>query len=110
MNKQEWNKLPYYKRAWLLGLVMEHMNHEGAYYESGWLYIWPDGESYQDCMYDFEKKEDYKDLEESFKRIYKYKPYHNGGLYSFKSVPQEVIDVAHFWDEELGLPPIEVIK
>lgn len=110
MNKEDWNRLTNGEKAWKLGLIMMYMNHEGAYYESGWLYIWPDGEDYRTCLDDFENEESYQDLERSFRAHYSDEEYHDGGLYSCRGVPTEVIDAAHFWDEELGLKPIEIIK
>ena len=109
MNKTQWNNLSFGEKAWKLGLVMQYMNDEEAYY-SGWLYIWPDGETYQDCLYDFEDEENYKDLERSFIAHYSDKEAHNAGLYSCRGVPNEVIEVAHFWDDQLGLKRIEVVK
>ena len=109
MTKQEWEKLPYDERAWRLNLIISHFNHEGAYY-GGWLYIWPDGESREQCKYDFEDEANYRELEESFKRHFSYKAYHKAGLFASKGTPQQVIDDAHFWDEQLGLEPIHVIK
>ena len=110
MTKQEWEKLSFDERAWRLNLIISYFNHEGAYYSSGWLYIWPDGEDREQCKYDFEKEEDYRELEDSFKRNFSYKAYHRAGLYASKGVPQQVIDDAHFWDEQLGLEPIQVIQ
>ena len=109
MNKQDWDRLTNGEKAWKLGLVMQYMNDEEAYY-SGWLYIWPDGESYSACLEDFRDEEMYKDLERSFIGHYSDKESHDAGLYSCRGVPVEVIDVAHFWDEQLGLKPIEVVK
>ncbi len=110
MKEQDWKKLPYYRRAWLLGMIMHYMNDEDAYYNSGWLYIWPDGETYDQCIEDFNTKESYTDLEGSFIRRYRLKEYHKAGLFSSKQIPDEVIEAAHFWDDKLGLPHIEVIK
>ena len=82
MTNEEWNKLTNGEKAWKLGMIMMYMNNEDAYYSSGWLYIWPDGERYEECMSDFENEESYKELEESFIRHYGYKEYHDAGLYS----------------------------
>ena len=109
MTKEQWNSLTNGEKAWKLGLVMKYMNNEEAYY-NGWLYFWPDGESYEQCLDDFRDDESYKELEEVFINHYKYEEYHNDGLFDSKGVPSEVVDVAHFWDKELGLKPIEVIK
>lgn len=109
MNKEQWNNLKNYDKAWRLNQIIMYLNDEEAYY-SGWLYIWPDGETYEDCKYDFEEDDSYKDLEESFKYHYSRKSTHNGGLYSSRGVPEQVIEDAHMWDEILGLKPIEVVK
>ena len=109
MTKQEWNKLSYGEKAWKLNLIIAYMNDEEAYY-SGWLYIWPDGESYAECLLDFAEKSSYQDLEKSFKYHYSRKSSHKAGLFSSKGVPQEVVEVAHFWDKKLGLEPITVLE
>lgn len=109
MTKQEWDNLDYYDRAWRLSMIMRYMNDEEAYY-SGWLYIWPDGETYEECMDDFNDEESYKELEDSFICHYSDKESHEGGLYSCRGVPKAVIIDAHMRDEVLGLKPIEVIE
>lgn len=105
MDKKQWDSLPCYDRAWRLYLIMRYMNNEDAYY-SGWLYIWPDGSTYEDCMYYFDDEESYKELEDSFKRHYSVEEIHEDGLFSSNGVPQSVIEDAHMWDEILGLKPI----
>ena len=109
MTKETWNALSNGEKAWKLGLVMQYMNDEEAYY-SGWLYVWPDGETYQDCLYDFEDGESYEELERSFKAHYGDPDSHEAGLYSHRGVPVEVVEVAHYWDEQLGLEPITVVE
>lgn len=109
MNKEQWEQLSYDERAWRLNLIISHMNDEEAYY-SGWLYIWPDGETREDCKYDFEDEDSYKDLEESFILHYSEKESHKAGLYSCRGVPESIVEDAHFWDEVLGLEPIQIIK
>lgn len=109
MNQEQWDKLPNYDKAWRLNQIISHMNDEESYY-SGWLYIWPDGETYEECKNDFEDDESYKDLEESFKFHYGDKEGHKAGLYSCRGIPEQIVEDAHFWDEKLGLEPIEVIK
>ena len=110
MTKEDWNDLEYFERAWKLGMIMKYMNNEEAYYGSGWLYIWPDGETWEQCYDDFNTEEAYQELEDSFKRHYGDEEYHGDGLYSHRGVPKSVIKDAHFWDKELGLKPIEIIK
>ena len=90
--------------AWNLNQVISSMNNEDAYFGS-WLYIYPDGETRDQCLEDFADKESYDDLKETFDKVYK--RYHKDGLYTNDP---EVIEFAHKMDAELGLPQIEVIK
>lgn len=108
MKKKQWDRLEYYLKAWRLAQIMMYMNDEEAYY-SGWLYIWPDGETYEECKTDFNDKESYQELLESFKFHYSEKEAHKAGLYSSRGVPKQVVEDAHMWDKELGLDPIEVV-
>ena len=89
------------EKAWKLGQIMLYMNNEDAYF-GDWLYIWPDGETYEDCLSDFNSEDEYEDLRNSFNRHYR--AYHNDGLFE---APQEVEEWAHEIDRELGLKPIE---
>lgn len=98
----EMAKLPYGVLAWKLNDIISSMNHEGAYYDSGWLYLWPDGESQEDCMVDFNDKEAYDELKELFEKVYK--RYHKDGLYTND---QSIVDYAHKIDAKLGLEPIQ---
>ena len=91
----------YGDEAWKLGQIMMYMNDEDAYFGS-WLYTWPDGESYEECLDDFGDKDDYDDLRKTFERIYR--RYHSGGLFE---APAEVEAAAHEIDRQLGLKPIE---
>lgn len=99
LTKSEWAE-----KAWMLNQIIQCMNDEEAYY-GGWLYIWPDECSREECEYYFGDEEDYRELEDSF--IRKYKAYHSGGLYE---APEEVEKAAHEWDRKLGLAPIENIR
>ena len=98
----EMAKLPYHVLAWKLNEIIASMNHEGAYYDSGWLYIWPDGETQEDCREDFNDKESYEELRELFEKVYK--RYHKDGLYTND---QRIVDYAHAVDQKLGLEPIQ---
>ena len=109
MTHEEWLKLDNGEKAWLLGQIMIYMNDEEAYY-SDWLYIWPDGETWEQCMEDFESDESYKDLEQSVIEHYSDKETHDAGLYSHEKVPLIVVNAAHYWDKRLGLELIEVVK
>lgn len=91
-------------KAWELNEIIQSMNNEEAYY-GGWLYIWPDGETKQDCEYDFGDEESYSDLEDAF--IRNYKEYHDDGLYT---KDERIINNAHEWDKKLGLSPVEALK
>jgi len=96
--------LSYGELAWKLGEIMMAMNDEDAYYESGWLYLWPDGETKEQCMRDFDTKEAYEELWELFKDIYSDPEYHNNGLFTSE---KRIVDYAHQIDKKLGLPPIK---
>ena len=97
--------IPYGVWAWKLNEIIAGMNNEEAYYESGWLYIWPDGETKQDANEDFGDKESYQELENLFVKVYK--AYHRDGLYN---VTPDVLDYAHKWDKKLGLAEIQDVK
>lgn len=95
---------PLAEEAWMMNRVISSMNNEEAYYGS-WLYIWPDGESREECAYDFGDRESFDELEETFLRIYKH--YHADGLYA---AAPEVVEYAHSIDRKLGLAKIENLE
>lgn len=90
------------KNARLMNKVISSMTNENAYY-GGWCYSWVDEGDVNDGYYD--EKEDYKDLKDSFKRIYK--RYHKDGLYN---PDEETIKFAYEWDKKLRLNPIEIVR
>lgn len=90
--------------AWMMNRVISSMNNEEAYY-GGWLYIWPDGETREECAYDFGEQEEYDELRDTFLSTYEY--YHNDGLFDADS---DVVAYAHNIDKQLGLAPIENLK
>lgn len=92
------------EEAWMMNRVISSMNNEEAYYGS-WLYIWPDGESREECAYDFGDHESFDELQETFLRIYKH--YHADGLYA---AAPEVVEYAHSIDGKLGLAKIENLE
>lgn len=92
------------EKAFWLNEIISHMNNEGAYYSSGWLYIWPDGTDTRDVSDYFGTEEEYKELENTFKKVYK--AYHRDGLYSSHGIGPELLAKAHEWDKELGLAEI----
>ena len=95
-------KIPYGLKAFQLNEIISHMNDEGAYYESGWLYVWPDGtETVKEAQEDFGTKEEYEELEELFKKVYR--RYHRDGLYK---VDDKTLAAARKWDKKLGLSEI----
>ena len=113
------DKVDYGHKAWLLNEIISSMNDETAYYDTEWLYIWPDGESYEDCIEDFGDKQSFKELENTFLSIYQYNDaedgedpedaeynFHRDGLYN---PTQEAVDLAHQYDRKLGLSPIKVL-
>ncbi|MCK9470180.1 MAG: hypothetical protein M0Q88_00310 [Bacilli bacterium] len=97
-------KPSYGELSWKLAEIIAAMDNEEAYYGTGWLYIWPDGESKEECLDDFGDKESYEDLKKAFKKIYTDKKYHDAGLYTDN---QEIVDFAHTLDKEFGLPLIQ---
>ncbi len=105
----KWNLLSNGEKAWMLNEIISNMNDEGAYYD-GWLYVWPDGESYEQCLEDFADFEDYAFLEKEFVYRYSNEEYHDAGLYVFNKDLSEVIEAAHYWDDRLGLRTIKVFK
>ena len=113
------DKIDYGHKAWLLNEIISSMNDETAYYDTEWLYIWPDGESYEECIEDFGDKQSFKELENTFLSIYQYNDaedgedpedaeynFHRDGLYN---PTQEAVDLAHQYDRKLGLSPIKVL-
>lgn len=103
---KETTKIPYGELAWRMGEVMKAMNDEEAYYNSGWLYSWPDGMSKEDCLIDFADRDSYYDLKRVFRHIYSDEEYREGGLYTDDV---NVINYAREFDREFGLKPIEIL-
>lgn len=92
--------------AWLMNKVISSMNNESAY--MSWIYLWPDGETFELCQEDFgENEENFNELVKKFERLYK--KYHNDGLYLRKE-DNEIIEFAEQMDSKFGLEPIEIIK
>lgn len=102
--KEEARKIPYGLLAWQLNEIISGMDNEEAYW-GPWIDIWPDGSTRQSAIEDFGTKEEYEELEDLFKKVYK--AYHRDGLYN---VSKQVLDRAHKWDKKLGLKPIVDIK
>ena len=110
----------YGHRAWVLNQIISSMNDETAYYDTEWLYLWPDGETEQECDDDFGDEESFKELEDTFLSIYQYNSaeeegcdpedaeynFHRDGLYN---PTKEAVQVAHEYDKKLGLEPIKVL-
>lgn len=89
------------EEAWMMNRVIASMNNEEAYYGS-WLYLWPDGETKEECAYDFGEREAFEELKDKFIRTYKH--YHADGLYNADA---DVVEYAHMMDKQLGLAKIE---
>lgn len=116
----EEENINYGHKAWVLNQIISSMNDETAYYDTEWLYIWPDGETEKECDEDFGDKESFEELEDTFKSIYKYNSadeegvdpeeaeynFHRDGLYN---PTKEAVQVAHEYDKKLGLEPIKVL-
>ena len=105
--ERSWDDLEYWEKAWRLNNIVSSFNDERAYYND-WIFIWPDGETEEDCKYHFGEEADYKELEDIFKEIYSAKKYRKGGLYlPRKAEREQILKDAHMWDERLHLEPIE---
>lgn len=110
------NNTKWWEKAWMLNQIISFMNDEEAYYSSGWLYIWPDGETKEQCKEDFGDEDDYLELEDAFTGVYSDDEYHDAGLYFPERADvsadekQAIIDTAHEWDNKLGLSPIDIIE
>lgn len=104
LNKKvdESSKLSYGELSWKMGEVISAMNNEDAYFDSGWLYIWPDEQTEEECLENFGDKESYDDLKAMFKKVYT--EYHEDGLYTKK---KRIVDFAHEMDKKFNLPPIK---
>ena len=90
------------KKAWFWNQIISKLNNEEAYYD-GWIWIWPDGEDYQSCVWDFgEDDENFEDLERTFFEVYQ--EYHDDGICN--ATPEE-LEYCHKIDKQLGLKPIE---
>ena len=110
----------YGHKAWVLNQIISSMNDETAYFDTEWLYVWPDGETEKECDDDFGDEESFKELEDTFISIYKYNSadeegcdpedaeynFHRDGLYN---PTKEAVQVAHEYDKKLGLEPIKVL-
>lgn len=110
----------YGHKAWVLNQIISSMNDETAYYDTEWLYVWPDGETEKECEDDFGDEESFKDLEDTFLSIYQYNSaeeegttpedaeynFHRDGLYN---PTKEAVELAHEYDKKLGLEPIQVL-
>lgn len=98
---ESYDYVDYTEEAWMLNRIISSLNNEAGYYGT-WLYIWPDGCSKEDCEYYFGEEDSYKELEDTFKRVYT--NYHKDGLFD---ADKDVEEAAHEWDKKLGLDPIE---
>ncbi len=101
----EMTALPYHVLAWKLYELMSSMNDENAYMH--FIYVWPDGETKEQCEQDFNTKESYEELLELAERIYK--GHHDDGLFiQNPEKEKEVINLAHEFDKKLGLDDITI--
>ena len=97
--------LPYHVLCWKLYELMSSMNDENAYMH--FIYVWPDGETKEQCEQDFNTKSEYEELLDLAERIYK--GYHDDGLFiPNPEKEKEVIELAHEFDKKLGLEPITI--
>ena len=94
------------RKAFILNQIIQSLNDEEAYYGE-WISIWPDETivDVNDAISFFGEEEDFKELEDLFKKVYK--KYHRSGLFRPTG---EAEALAHKYDKELGLPQIHVIR
>jgi hypothetical protein len=82
------------KEAWKMGQVISAMNDEEAYYGSGWLYLWPDECSYEECLDTFSDDDSYfEELKDAYYKIFK--RHHKDGLYNPERKGPDTIDFAN---------------
>lgn len=68
------------KSAWQMGKIIQNMNNEEAYYESGWLYYWVDEADEEDAYYYFgEDEEAYLELRRKYLEVFE--EYYEDGWY-----------------------------
>lgn len=72
-------KLSHAQEAWLMNQVISLMNNEGAYYSSGWLYIWPDECSFEECKEYFSEDESFNELKEYYLEVFE--EFYGDGFY-----------------------------
>lgn len=89
MNK----KISNAKQAWKMNQVILAMNNEGAYYGSGWLYVWPDGSDYSECLEYFGDDESFKELSSLYYKVFK--NHYKDGLYNPIKVGPDALDFAN---------------
>lgn len=83
-------KLSHSKEAWLMNKVISSLNNEEAYYGSGWLYIWPDECSYEECEDYFSDEESFDELHNLYLRVFK--RYYKDGFYNHGYIDKDFLD------------------
>lgn len=81
------------KQAWKMNQVILAMNNEDAYYGSGWLYVWPDGSDYSECLEYFSDDESFKELRTLYRDVFK--DYYKDGLYNPEKVGPDALEFAN---------------
>jgi len=81
------------KQAWKMNQVISAMNNEDAYYGSGWLYVWPDGSDYSECLEYFGDDESFKELRTLYREVFK--DYYKDGLYNPEKVGPDALEFAN---------------
>lgn len=94
-------KLSHAKEAWLMNLVVESMNNEEAYYASGWLWVWVDECSFEDCKEYFSDEESFNELKGLYLEIFE--EYYEDGFYNVDNEFFDVEDYIRQTLEELGI-------
>lgn len=83
-------KLSHAKEAWLMSKVISSLNNERAYYDSGWLYIWPDECSYEECEEYFSDDDSFDELHNLYLRVFK--RYYKDGFYDYGYIDKDFLD------------------
>lgn len=91
--------------AYNLNRIIMAMNNEGAYWDSSWTWFYCDGCDLDEAIEYYGRKKDFEELCRVFRHIYKY--YHKDGLYTDEN---DIIELAHKYDNIMNLEPIEIVK
>lgn len=89
------------KEAWKMNQVITAMNNEGAYFNSGWLNVWPDESDYSECVQYFSDDESFNELKDLYNRVFK--RYYKDGLYNPQEIGPDALDFAQETLKQLNI-------